>query len=138
MKVFVDTNVLLDVLAKREPYFTDAARIWSLAERAKLEAQVSVISFNNVYYVLRKVASRQVAEKALRLMRSVFTPVPLGAQVLSQAIDAGFRDFEDALQFYSALHADASCLITRDADDFPATALPVLSPAEFLSSLAQE
>ena len=134
MKVFVDTNVLLDVLASRDPFYTDAARIWSLAERGRIEGQVSVISFNNIYYVIRRAANRNAAEKALRLMRNVFTAVPLNAQVLSQAIDAGFSDFEDAIQFHSAVYASADCLITRDADHFPATAFPVLSPAQFLAS----
>lgn len=104
----------MDVLAKREPFYGDAARIWSLAERGRIEAQVSVISFN-------------------RLMRSVFTAVPLNVQVLSQAIDAGFRGFEDAIQFHSAVYAGAGCLITRDANHLPATAFPVLSPAQFLA-----
>jgi predicted nucleic acid-binding protein len=134
MKVFVDTNVLLDVLAKRKPFYSDAARIWSLAERGKIDAQISVISFNNVYYVVRRAANRQTAEEALLLMRNVFTAIPLDAKVLSQAIDAGFSDFEDAIQFHSAVFSSAEYLITRDAAHFPVTALPVLSPAQFLAS----
>jgi len=134
MKIFVDTNVLLDVLAKREPFYREAARIWSLAERGKIEAQVSVISFNNIYYIVRRAGDRKVAERALRLMRDIFTAVPLNTQVLNQAMDAEFRDFEDAIQFHSAVYAGAECLITRDADHFPSTAFPVLSPAEFLAS----
>ncbi len=85
MKIFVDTNVLLDVLAKREPFYKDAARIWSMAERGRIEAQVSVISFNNIYYILRRAGNRKAAEQALRLMRNVFTAVPLNTQVLNQA-----------------------------------------------------
>ena len=138
MKVFIDTNVLLDVLARREPFYADAARIWSLAERGKIEALVSAISYNNVYYVVRRASSRKSAGKALRLIRDVFTPVPLSVQILSQAIDADFEDFEDAIQFYSALHAEADCLITRDADHFPAEDLPVLAPAAFLASLSPD
>ena len=138
MRVFVDTNVLLDVLAKREPFYSDAARIWTMAELAKIEALVSVISFNNIYYVVRRASNRKTAEKALQLMRNVFTPVPLSVQILSQAIDAGYNDFEDAIQFHSAVHADAECLITRDTDHFPGTDIPVLSPAGFLVSLAPE
>jgi predicted nucleic acid-binding protein len=134
MKVFVDTNVLLDVLAKREPFYADAARIWSMAERGQIEAQVSVISFNNIYYVVRRAANRKAADQALRLMRNVFTVVPLNVQVLNQAIDAGFGDFEDAIQFHSAIHAGADCLITRDAEHFPATMFPVLTLPEFLAS----
>ncbi len=138
MKVFVDTNVLLDILARREPFHAEAARIWSLAERGRVEALVSVISFNNVYYVVRRASNRKSAEKSLRLMRDIFTPVPFSVQILNQAIDAGYNDFEDAIQFHSAIHAEADCLITRDANHFPANDLPVLSPAAFLASLQSE
>ena len=138
MKVFVDTNVLLDVLARREPFYSDAARIWSLAERGRIKALVSVISFNNVYYVVRRASNRKSAERSLHLMRGVFTPVPLSVQILNQAIDAGYGDFEDAIQFHSAIYAAADCLVTRDGDHFPATNLPVISPAAFLASLPSE
>jgi len=138
VKVFVDTNVLLDVLARREPFYTDAARIWSLAERSRVEALVSVISFNNVYYIVRRASNRRSAERALHLMRGVFTPVPLSVQILNQAIDARYADFEDAIQFHSAIHAAADCLITRDGGHFPASDLPVLSPAAFLATLPAE
>ena len=138
MRVFVDTNLLLDVLAKRAPFYDDAARIWTLAELGKIEALVSAISFNNVYYVVRRASNRKSAEQALQLMRNVFIPVPLSVQILSQAMDAGFNDFEDAIQFHSAVHADARCLITRDADHFPVTNIPIITPAGFLASLAPE
>jgi len=138
MKVFVDTNVLLDVLARREPFYADAARIWSLAERAKIVGLVSAISFNNICYVVRKASGREPAEKALLLIRDVFTPVPLSVQILNQAMDAGFDDFEDAIQFHSAIHAEAACLITRDGDRFPDRGFPVVLPGVFLASLAPE
>lgn len=138
MKVFVDTNVLLDVLARREPFYAEAAHIWSLAERGKIKGLVSVISFNNVYYVVRRASSRKSAERALKLIRGVFAPVPLSVQVLNQAIDAEFRDFEDAIQFHSAIQAQAECLVTRDADHFPGKDLPVLTPTAFLASLAPD
>lgn len=99
---------------------------------------VSAISFNNIYYVVRKASNRKSAEKALHLMRGVFTPVPLSVQILNQAIDAGFDDFEDAIQYHSAIHAEAGYLITRDAGHFPASDFPVLLPASFLASLAPE
>lgn len=138
MRVFVDTNVLLDVLARRDPFYPDAARIWSLAERGKIVGLVSVISFNNIYYVVRKASSRESADKALRLIRDVFTPMPLSVQILNQAMDAGFDDFEDAIQFHSAIHAEAKSLITRDAGHYPDRGLPVILPGVFLASLAPE
>lgn len=136
MKVFVDTNVLLDVLARREPFYSDSARVWSLAERGKIEALVSVISFNNVYYIVRKAGTRKTADRALRLLRDVFTPVPLDIQILNQAIDSDFKDFEDAIQFHSAIRSDASCLVTRDISHFPTADLSILAPTEFLASAA--
>ena len=134
MKVFVDTNVVLDVLAARKAFYNNSMRIWTLAESGRFEAHIAAISFSNCYYIIRKYADRSNAEKALRLLRDVFTPVDLTAQVLNQAIDAGFPNFEDAIQFHSAVHAHAECIITRNPDHFPRAPLSVLSPAEFLAS----
>ncbi|MBI2192676.1 MAG: PIN domain-containing protein [Planctomycetes bacterium] len=133
MKVFIDTNVLLDVLAERKDFYTDAMRVWTLAEAGRIDAHVSAISFSNCYYIVHKHAGRRSAEKALRLLRDVFKPAALTAQILNQAIDAGFADFEDAVQFHSAVHAQSECIITRNPDHFPRTPLSVLSPAEFLA-----
>lgn len=133
MRVCLDTNVLLDVLAEREPFWRSSARVWSLAESGLLDASISAISYNNCFYIVRKYAGQERAYEALRILRDVFRPVPLTEQVLNQAMDAGFPDFEDAIQYYSALHARSQVLITRNPDDFPRTALAVLSPTEFLA-----
>lgn len=132
MNVFVDTNVLLDVLAKRARFYDDSVAIWTLAEQRRICGMVSAISFTNIYYVVRKLRSRRVALRTMTQLRDTFTPVACDEQILNQAIDAGFDDFEDAVQYFSALRGDASCLVTRDAGDFPDPVIPVLSPAEFL------
>jgi hypothetical protein len=72
----------------------------------------------------------------LEMVRDVFTPIALDVQMINQAIGAGFRDFEDAIQYHSALRADAECLITRNVSDFPKSNLLVLSPGEFLAARA--
>lgn len=133
MRALVATNVLLDVLAARKPFYSEAVRIWTLAEADQLDAWVAAISFSNCYYLVRKHAGQRSAEKAIRLLRDVFTPVDLTARILSQAIDAGFHDFEDAIQFHSAVHAKAEYIITRNPDHFPRAPLAVLTPAEFLA-----
>ena len=138
MKVFVDTNVLLDVLAQRKPFHSEAERVWSLAESGRIDGYVSAISFNNCYYIIHKYAGRRSAEKSIRLLRDIFSPVDLTAQVLGQAIDAGFSDFEDAIQFHSAVHARVACIITRSQDHFPRTPISILSPAEFLAAYSFE
>jgi predicted nucleic acid-binding protein len=132
MTVFVDTNVLLDVLAEREGFYQYAVQIWTLAESGQLSAHISAISFNNCYYIVRRHADKPSAEKAVRLLRDVFSVVDLTSQILNQAIDAGFTDFEDAIQFHSAVQAKAETIITRNPDHFPRTPFSVLSPREFL------
>jgi predicted nucleic acid-binding protein len=134
LKVLIDTNILLDVLAERKAFYNDAVRVWTLAESGRIDAHVAAISFNDCYYIVHKHAGRRSAEKAVRLLRDVFTPVDLTAQILHQAIDASFADFEDAIQFHSAVRAQAECIITRNPDHFPRAPLSALSPAEFLAA----
>ena len=130
MRLFVDTNLLLDVLAKREPFYAAAARIWTLSETGACESFVSAISFNNIYYIVRKAENAAIARKALRLLRDVFISVAPDRRILNQAIDSDIDDFEDAIQFFSAVHAGADYLLTRNVDDFPTGALPILTPEE--------
>jgi predicted nucleic acid-binding protein len=134
MKAFLDTNVLLDVLAKREPFYEDAAAIWTLAEEGKIQGLISAVSFTNIYYIVRKLRDHRTAHRTLSLLRDTFTPVACDAQVLGRAIDAAFKDFEDAVQYFSAVQAGASFLVTRDADHFPTFDKPaIVTPAEFLA-----
>jgi len=135
MRIFVDTNLLLDVLARREPFYAAAARVWTLAETGACEALVSAISFNNVFYIVRKVRDATAARRALILLRDVFASVAPDQRILNQAIDSDLPDFEDAIQFYSALHARADYLLTRNVGDFPAGIMPILAPDEFLALL---
>jgi len=137
VRVFVDTNVLLDVLAAREPFYPAAARIWTLAEAGRLEAFVSAVSFTNCYYLVHRHAGRAAAARAVRLLRGVFAPVDLTASLLDEAMGAGFADFEDAVQYFSAVRARAACLVTRNVRHFPRRGLlPVLSPPAFLAAHA--
>lgn len=134
MNVFVDTNVLLDVLARREPFYAHSVGVWTLAEQGRVKGFVSAISFNNIHYVTRKLRTRQAARRMMAFLRDTFEPVPLDKQILDQAIDADFEDLEDAIQYFSAVRAKSDCLISRDANAFPKPDLPVLTPAEFLSA----
>jgi predicted nucleic acid-binding protein len=132
--VFIDTNVLIDVLAKREPFYADSAAVWTLAEQGRIRGFISVISFNNIYYVVRKLRTRRVADRMMLLLRDTFTAVALDQQILDQAIDAGLKNLEDAIQYFSAVRAGAACIVSRDAGAFPRSALPVLTPGELLTT----
>jgi predicted nucleic acid-binding protein len=135
MKVFLDTNVLLDVLARREPHCIAASEIWSRVERGTLGGYISAISFNNVHYVLRRAANRQASHGALKLLRGIFHVVALDEQIIQRAIDSEFSDFEDAIQFFSAHHVGAGSIVTRNVRHFPAEPLSVVTPEEFLKAV---
>lgn len=135
MRLFLDTNLLLDVLAERKPFYQPAACIWSLCETGVCQGVISAISFNNVFYIVRRARNAEVARRALVLMRDIFDSVAPDQQILNQAIDSNIRDFEDAIQFFSAQRAAADYLLTRNAADFPKARLPILAPDEFLSLL---
>ncbi len=134
MNVFLDTNVLLDVLTERKGFYRDSFRVWTLAEQGKIRAMVSVISFSNIYYIAQKVAGRRTADRLLRMVRDTFAPVAFDEQILNQAIDAELRDFEDAIQFFTAQRAGADTIVTRNPRHFPTGDIPVQTPAEFLAA----
>ncbi len=138
MKLFVDTNILLDVIAKRKPFYKAAALVWGMAERHQVEASISTISINNVYYIVRKSAGKQKADAALVLLRDIFDFVAPDRQIVNQAIDSSMDDFEDAVQFYSAIRIQADYLVTRNAKHFPTGDIPVMAPDEFLATLSTQ
>jgi len=132
MIVLVDTNILLDVLARREPHYQHSAQVWTLAERGKITAYISAISFNNIYYILRKIGGKTTANQALKLLRDVFESVPPDTKIINQAIDSNCDDFEDAIQFHSAIRVNAQVLVTRNPNDFPTSSITIATPDEFL------
>ena len=136
MRVFLDTNILLDVIAQRDEFYESAARVWEMAEARKIQGLISAISFNNVFYIVRRFAGRQRAAEAIRLTRQVFDVVAVDGRIIDAAIGAGMKDFEDSVQYYCALRAKVRYLITRNPQDFPSDGPVVVSPDEFLSLVA--
>lgn len=136
--IFVDTNILLDVFAKRQSHYSKGMAVWSLVETSEVEGFVSAISYNNVYYVLNNAKNAEVARKAMVIIRDLFTTVPLDEKIINMAIDSDFADFEDAIQYFSAARCDVDCIITRNKKDFKLSDVSVLSPEEFLSIYEQD
>jgi predicted nucleic acid-binding protein len=133
VNVFFDTNVLLDVLAERRPFYEDSVRAWSLAETGKVRGLVSAITCANLFYILRKSGGQVAARRGLRLARSVFSVVPCDEAIVDQAIEADVPDFEDAIQLHSAARCGAEYIVTRNLGHFAKSGIPVLSPRDFLT-----
>lgn len=136
-QLFVDTNVVLDLLGKRDAYLP-AARLFTLGDRGEVALCVSVLSFANINYILTRQQDRLTAIKALRKLERVVKLVDLTGKITKRALDDDdFTDFEDGLQYYSAVENEMDIIITRNRKDFKHSKLPVMSAEEYLSSLNQ-
>lgn len=135
LKVFFDTNVLIDVLAERQPFYEDSAELWSLSERKRIAGLVSAITFTNIFYIVRRLTDLKTARRSLTLLQSSFATVACDARIINQAMTSRFTSFEDAVQYYSAIEAAADCLVSRNVSHFPKLDdCTVLTPAEFLAA----
>ena len=132
-KLFFDTNILLDVVLRREPFVHDSATIWATCETEAAQGFVSAISLNNVHYVAAKFIGRDNAMSAVRLVLAIFSVVPLDLDILREAANVPHIDFEDDIQLASALRCGANYLISRNTADYPSGLIPVLTPADYLA-----
>lgn len=134
-RVFIDTNVLLDVLGNRQPWAPDAQAVWALVDRQSIAGYISADSFSTVYYIARKLLGGPAARNSLHLLRGSFTTVPCDEHIIDQALAAtDFADFEDAVQYFSAVAVNADCILTRDLAGFPRATPPVMTPTAFLAT----
>jgi predicted nucleic acid-binding protein len=131
---FLDTNILIDFLADRKPHAEATAILFTLALDKKAKIYCSAISFNNIYYILRQTLAHNPTIKLLNELFDMTQVISVGESIINQSLKADFRDFEDAIQYYSALSVSAlDCIITRNTKDFRKADLPVLTPLEALA-----
>jgi predicted nucleic acid-binding protein len=133
-KIFLDTDVVLDHLADRQPFSEYAHRLFALAEQNEITLCVSALSFSNLYYILRKLKNGDEALSLLRKLKGLVTVTTVGEMEVKSALGENFKDFEDALQCFSAkTESGVKTIITRNKFDFPKNLIRVESPEEFLA-----
>jgi predicted nucleic acid-binding protein len=134
-RIFIDTNVMLDLLGERQPFYEPIAKIATLAEKEKLTMVVSPISFATVNYFLSKFENEKTAKLKLRKFKIICEICALNEQTIEKGLNASINDFEDALQYFSATESECEIIITRNGKDFKKSLLPVMTANEFLKSL---
>lgn len=134
-RVLIDSNVVLDWLLRREPFFADASAIVALVEEDLLLAHFAAITVNNCYYVARTPPGAIPARELVADVRRFGQIVPMLDEVLEVALSLGFDDLEDAIQAASAVIVDADLIVTRNERDFKRSPLEVVSPARLLARL---
>ena len=132
--LFVDTNILIDFLADRKPFAESATLLFDLVTKKKATIYCSAISFNNIYYLFRQSHTHGPAIQLLKDLAVMTEIVALDGSIISQSLQSGFRDFEDAIQYFSAFSlTKLDGIVTRNTKDFSKSKLPILTPIEALS-----
>ncbi|MBR1588284.1 MAG: PIN domain-containing protein [Kiritimatiellae bacterium] len=133
MNIFIDTNVLVDVVSMRAPFFDDSYRVFArVAKGAGNRLLVSDLAICTMAYLVRKQMDGDSLRSVLANLQKHLSIVPVGPQAISDAITNFTNDFEDEVQYRAALAAHADIIVTRDRDGFAGAAIPVMTPAEFL------
>jgi predicted nucleic acid-binding protein len=134
--VLCDINFILDIFLERGPFYAPAARIFAMIEAKHLKGYLCANSFPTLFYILAKELKRDKAMKVLEKVRIVFRVAAVDEKVIDLSLASDFKDFEDAVQCYSAVNAKVDCLITRNKRDYATDILPILTPEEFLAAIA--
>lgn len=131
-RLFLDTNIVIDLLEKREPYCYDAVSLFSLAYQKRVQLIVSPMTYATASFLLRKHGPEGV-RNLLSNFRSLSHVATADERTIDDALASKFADFEDAMQYYSALQSKAEVIITRNGKDFVDSKLPVMTAGEYLA-----
>lgn len=133
-RLLIDTNIVIDLLSKRDKFYDEAADLFSRADKKELELSISSLTFANTNYILSKLKSEKEAREILRKFKVLVELLSLDDKITELALsDDNFRDFEDGLQYYSAIENQIDVIITRNKKDFKNSKIPVLTAKEFLA-----
>jgi predicted nucleic acid-binding protein len=134
-KLLIDTNIVIDLLAKREPYYTDSARLFSMADKKQVILAVSSLTIANTHYTLMKVINASESKSVLRKLKLILDVLPLDDKVTDLALnDSDFEDFEDGIQYFSAIENNVDIIITRNLKDYKKSIIPVMTAGQYLNS----
>jgi predicted nucleic acid-binding protein len=131
-KVFVDSDIVLDLLSGRQPHYDYAAELFSLADENSIKLYVSSLTFANVNYILSKQLSAGQARKVLFKFKTLITVLSLNDKVIELALASDFHDFEDAIQYNTAIENSITTLLTRNLKDFKKAEIAILTAQQYL------
>ena len=138
IKLFIDSDIILDLLAEREPHYIHAARLFTLIDQNEIIAYTSPLIFANLHYLLKKLTTNLLALKSLRKLKTLINILPIDERVIEQALNSEFNDFEDAIQYFTAVNNGITLIITRNKIDYKRSKIDVLTAEEFLKSLGSK
>ena len=137
-KVLIDTDVILDFFFDRKPFAEFATEILNLCESNRIEGFTTPVIICNVYYLLKKVAKHEIIIEKLKQLLTIIDIVKMDKKAVSEALNSDFKDFEDALQNFSAVeNGGIKVILTRNIKDFKKSQLSILTPETYLKGRAR-
>lgn len=135
-KLFIDTNIVIDLLSRRMPFYDGAANLFSLADKKLVEISISSLTIANTSYTLLRQMDSNKAKSILRKIRLIVNILPLDDKIVGLALnDDSFSDFEDGLQYFTAIENNQDIIITRNLKDFKNSKLPAMTASQFLETI---
>ena len=132
-KVFVDTNIVLDLLSQRDNYYEASQDFFTYAIDHSIELVVSTLTFVNTHYILKEQLKLSKVRTSLRKFKALVKVAAFNDKILELALEEGFKDFEDGIQYYIALESSCDVIVTRNKKDFKNSIIPVLNATEFIN-----
>ncbi len=134
-KVFLDTNIVVDFLGERDNFYEPTAKILTLADKKKIKIFTSPVSISTVFYLLAKYENSKIALEKIRKFKLLCSISVMDDEVVGKAMNSDFKDFEDAMQYYSAVATNCDLIITRNEKDFKNALIPVMNAESYLQIL---
>jgi len=138
MKVLVDTNVVLDILLNRVPFYDSSAYIEVLAEANIITGYISASAITDIFFIAKGSLGKKSTKEALKNLLSVFKPATVTDNHIYQALNLDWKDFEDSVQYVVGEGFSANYIITRNIDDYASGSIPVVTPEQFIQVVAEE
>jgi predicted nucleic acid-binding protein len=136
MIVLVDSNVVLDILLFRQPWYTNAVLVFSLTKQNRIKSYVSASAITDIFYIAKKQLGKSAAREAIKKLLSVFLPATVTDSNIYQALDLTWEDFEDSIQYVVGKGLTVDYIVTRNTQDFSSGSIVALTPEQFIQSIA--
>lgn len=137
-RILIDTDVILDFFLGREPFLEDTAKILSFCEKGQIKGFVTPVLISNAYYILRKTANHEKVIESLKMLLNIVNVAIIDKKVALDALKSDFKDFEDALQNFSAQSEEGiKVIVTRNVKDYKTSGLSIMTPEIYLKALQE-
>ena len=129
-KILVDTNIVIDLLSKRKEFYKSASRLFTLSENKKIKLAISSLTFANTFYLLSKELDTAKTKEILRIFKLLVKVLPMDDKIIDLSLNSNFKDFKDAIQYYTAIENKLEIIITRNLKDFKLSKIPVMTASD--------